>query len=341
MRYILIISEDRDLTASEVVHWLLLNGEFQIIRINETDKIKILNISIDKERESNFSIEINDRLVIKSDQIYAYWYRRGELAYNKVVANSGNIKIADLLNESLNKYYNIEWETATEYIYYLLRKSRSISINSWFDLKTNKLINLEVAKQIGLSVPETIVSNDIQHVIQFVKRNKTVISKPLSINSGSFWHEKYFYKYSIGTKLITLEDLNEVQKEKKSFQPTLFQEYIDKDFEIRSFYFNGQFYSMAIFSQNNPKTQIDFRNYDQSLPNRNVPFKLPVDIECKLGKLMTVLDYDSGSFDIIYNKGEYVFLEVNTVGQLSWVSKNCNYQIEKIIANEIIRRAKY
>jgi len=262
------------------------------------------------------------------------------LSFNKVDAIDNNDPITYLLKQTLDKYYNIEWEAATEFVYYLLKKSKSISINSWFDLKTNKLINLEVAKQFGLSVPDTLISNDVDSILEFVKRNNVVISKPLSINSGSFWHGRYFYKYSIGTKLITLEELEEVKAKKKNFQPTLFQKYVDKDFEIRSFYFNGQFYSMAIFSQSNPKTRIDFRNYDQTLPNRNVPFKLPSEVEEKLTKLMIALEYDSGSFDIIYRNGEYIFLEINTVGQLSWVSKNCNYQIEKEIANEIIRRAE-
>mgnify|MGYP000874440113 CR=1 FL=1 len=94
---------------------------------------------------------------------------------------------------------------------------------------------------------------------------------------------------------------------------------------------------MAIFSQNNPKTQIDFRNYDYDKPNRLNPFKIPIEISNKIIKLMKKLKIICGSIDMIYTpKGEYVFLEVNPIGQFQWLSQNCNYYIEREIANHLI-----
>ena len=37
---------------------------------------------------------------------------------------------------------------------------------------------------------------------------------------------------------------------------------------------------------------------------------------------------------------EFVFLEVNPVGQFGWVSKNCNYYLEKKIALKLINLKK-
>ena len=34
----------------------------------------------------------------------------------------------------------------------------------------------------------------------------------------------------------------------------------------------GTFYSSAIFSQNDPKTSVDFRNYNKDKPNRTPPY---------------------------------------------------------------------
>jgi D-alanine-D-alanine ligase-like ATP-grasp enzyme len=52
---------------------------------------------------------------------------------------------------------------------------------------------------------------------------------------------------------------------------------------------------------------------------------------------MKSLDLNSGSFDIIFTKqNKFVLLEVNPIGQFHWLSKNCNYKIEKIIANYLI-----
>jgi glutathione synthase/RimK-type ligase-like ATP-grasp enzyme len=122
-----------------------------------------------------------------------------------------------------------------------------------------------------------------------------------------------------------------------NFHPTLFQEYIEKVFEIRSFYLNGLFYSSAIMSQNDRQTQIDFRNYNHTKPNRTPPYKLPNELENKLQKLMFDLNLNSGSIDLLVDKyGNYVFLEVNPIGQFAQVSKPCNYYLEEMIANSLI-----
>ena len=111
---------------------------------------------------------------------------------------------------------------------------------------------------------------------------------------------------------------------------------MEKAFELRIFYLRGKFYSTAIFSQNDEQTKVDFRNYNDDKPNRVIPFNIPKKLKIKLNKLMRKLKLDSGSIDIIVtNKGEYVFLEVNPVGQFTQVSSPCNYYLEKEIA-EII-----
>ena len=46
---------------------------------------------------------------------------------------------------------------------------------------------------------------------------------------------------------------------------------------------------------------------------------------------------DTGSIDIVVTKKEeYVFLEVNPVGQFGWVSSNCNYYLEEKVANYLM-----
>ena len=91
---------------------------------------------------------------------------------------------------------------------------------------------------------------------------------------------------------------------------------------------------MAIFSQNDKQTEVDFRRYNKSKPNRNVPYQLPKSIELLLDILMKKINLDNGSIDIIVdNNGKYYFLEINPVGQFGMVSIPCNYYLEKKIAN--------
>jgi len=48
----------------------------------------------------------------------------------------------------------------------------------------------------------------------------------------------------------------------------------------------------------------------------------------------------SGSIDMILTpEDEYVFLEVNPVGQFQWVAEHCNYPINQKIAEYLIMNA--
>lgn len=167
-------------------------------------------------------------------------------------------------------------------------------------------------------------------MIAFQKKHATVITKPIH---SSFIYGDDAHWLPTYTELVTpdvLEQMNE------NFQPTLFQQYIDKKIEIRSFYLDGAFYSMGIFSQNDDQTKVDFRKYNDRVPNRTVPFKLPDSIEQKLHTLMQTLQFESGSIDLIYSSDEqFYFLEVNPIGQFGMVSYPCNYQLERLIANRL------
>jgi hypothetical protein len=50
---------------------------------------------------------------------------------------------------------------------------------------------------------------------------------------------------------------------------------------------------------------------------------------------------NTGSIDLILTpNGEYFFLEINPMGQYDWLSKNCNYYIEKDIAEMLINKTR-
>ena len=184
------------------------------------------------------------------------------------------------------------------------------------------------ADALGLKTPEWVICNTKSALVEFSKKHSSIITKPLG--------EVTNYKESANTlKYVRTEIVKEttIDEMPESFFPSFFQEYIDKNIEIRSFFLEGKFYSMAIFSQLDSKTKVDFRNYNDEHPNRNVPFQLPNFIEEKLARLMDKINLNTGSIDLILNnKGDFYFLEVNPVGQFGMTSKPCNYYLEKKIA---------
>lgn len=132
-----------------------------------------------------------------------------------------------------------------------------------------------------------------------------------------------------GTTRISMNDLDKLSN---SFFPTKLQPEIKKKYEIRTFYFIGQTYSIAIMSQENEETKLDFRDY--SVFTRVQKCALPESIEKKISLLMSYLDLKMGVIDFIIDEDDnYIFLEINPTGQIMRISEYGNYNLDYIIAN--------
>jgi len=83
---------------------------------------------------------------------------------------------------------------------------------------------------------------------------------------------------------------------------------------------------------------LDYRYYDDDQPNRNIPYQLPESVEQSIKQFMKSKNLNCGSLDFMYGTDDnYYFLEVNPVGQFGWVSTNCNYYLEKRIAERLAK----
>ncbi|EFK57407.1 grasp-with-spasm system ATP-grasp peptide maturase [Sphingobacterium spiritivorum] len=296
---ILIISKNNEITTTAVIKWLrALHKPF--IRIHEDE---VFEIHTSKKR-----------IVLKSqrnqfflDEISAVWYRRGGIAFNELRYH----------NQAIDRYMFEVQHWLTDYVIQTLEEKKHLNKQS--NSHVNKLLVLEKAKEAGLDVPEYFLAEDMEDVIA----HQTIV-KPIS-----------------GTPII--DDIQEnqsgimytsliEQKKESGFFISFFQEKIEKDFEVRSFFLNGKIYSTAIISQNDEKTRIDHRRYNTQTPNRNVRYKLPAEVEQKINVLMQSLDLNSGSLDFIKSGDTFYFLEINAIGQFLGMSNTCNYGLEKEIA---------
>ncbi|WP_396192323.1 grasp-with-spasm system ATP-grasp peptide maturase [Flavobacterium sp.] len=304
---ILILSDFFDSSTESVIEWLIFNKK-EYVRINVQDKLEIEYLGKDvllKTKELSF----------KLSEINSFWYRRGNL-------NIENKYLTEI--SQFDNLQNHELNNLIQFIYYKLGKLKHL--NSITNADVNKLIVNEEAKEIGILTPDDyIFSNLISLKNQLSDHSESYITKVLSGRCVQDFEDFSIYNY---TDLLTLENVNEV-----TFFPSLVQNLIEKKYELRIFYLDGAFYPMAIFSQKDNQTNIDFRNYNNEKPNRNVPFKLPRKIENKLNLLMKKLDLNCGSIDMIVTpNNEYVFLEVNPVGQFGMISYPCNYNLEQLIS---------
>ncbi len=317
---IVIWTIDIDQSSSDVIDWLISKKQ-NYVRIDSYEKIEINTISLNRKSTNiNFTYKTSS---FNTNTIKSFWYRKGE------------IKSGLSLNRVLDK--TIEWylkeESKAVMVFLQAELEKKAKINGFKNCDINKLTQLVTAKENNLNIPNTIVSNNPKIVKEFLAINSSNISKSIQV---PFFLQKNDKVFTLFTNDFLVEDLNVLGK---NFFLTKFQNKIIKQFEIRSFYIDKQFFSMAIFSQNNPKTSTDFRNYDREKPNRTTPFNLPKSIENKLRKIMEKLSLNSGSIDMIVDiNNKFYFLEINPVGQFGMVSKPCNYFLEKKIADILINK---
>jgi ATP-GRASP peptide maturase of grasp-with-spasm system len=192
----------------------------------------------------------------------------------------------------------------------------------------NKLSVLKMAREAGLDVPDTLVTADVNELNRFIEKHGTVITKPITDMLLCSFDDREF-----GTYTSVIDEEFVTQHRRHVAFPSLYQEKLEKKYEIRTFYLDGECSSMAMFTQQKAATQSDFRKYCYEDPNREVPYQLPASVEAAIRKLMENLHLDTGSIDIVRTPdGRFVFLEVNPVGQFGMVSVPCNYHLERKVA---------
>lgn len=320
---ILILSNAYFQTSmDEVIDWLyFLKKDF--IRLNGLN---------DHELETFYSnlnkdvIQLTNHKKIDTSKIKSVWfYRWGHVNHVSEFKLSPEIATH---TESIKQNITASRIVISGYLMYKLRKAKWLGDYNIPSL--NKLAVLAHAQSLGLKIPATLVTTSVVALSNFKNKHRNIVTKPIAELSQIEFEDQIFASFTSEVK----HDLS--LKKWDMLSPTLVQEKIDKKFEIRAFYIKGKFYCMAIFSQSDPKTSVDFRKYNIEKPNRNVPFNLPKTIRDKLKKLFKSLNLNTGSIDIIYtNKREYVFLEINPVGQYGMTSKPCNYNLEKLIAESL------
>ena len=319
--FVLIVSDENDGTTNEVIEWLLyLKTPF--IRINYTDEVEVVKIEINK-----FIIQVRNKL-IDSDNIKSYWFRTGNIKLSHKWASRKNSSVENGLNARICNAVKIheKYELAdiVDHIHYIL-ENKPNKIGSKLFSEVNKLMVLHQATLCGLTIPDTLITSQLDVARHYFNDQPTITK---SIRMFTFREDVNILSY---TEKIDLASLS-----LDGFQNSLLQKQIEKEYEIRAFYLKGKFYSMAIFSQSDSQTQVDFRRYIDERPNRFVPYILPNCIEIKIISLMEKLNLDTGSIDLIKTKDEkYYFLEVNPVGQFGMVSVPCNYYLEKLIATSL------
>jgi MvdD family ATP-grasp ribosomal peptide maturase len=196
----------------------------------------------------------------------------------------------------------------------------------------NKQLQLQVARELNLEVPRTLITNDPQSVTEFAKSCENgLIAKMLS----AFAVYENGMERVVFTNRVTPQDLEDLSGLRLC--PMTFQEMVPKAMELRVTVVGNELFSASINSQSSERATHDWRRDGVGLLEEWRHYDLPEDIKERLLKLMDYFGLNYGAIDIIVTPdGRHVFLEVNPVGEFFWLERYPGLPISKAIADVLL-----
>lgn len=330
---ICIFSTAVDYSTTDVLRWLYHLGEKNVIRVNSQDPHPGSQIRLEV-CDATFAFQLGQQTFRLSD-LTAVWYRKGA---NWLCDQFFPVTVADHVRFSAYLHHKLQAEEATlcTYLHHLVARQAAV-LGSAAKGNLNKLLVLQAARHAGLRTPGFYVTNHREGLQKAFAQTPDLITKALS--DGLYFFEEQeagtgYFSYTEALDPGMTESLPE------RLSPSLLQQHIAKQYELRVFFLDGTCYAMAILSQTDEGTKTDFRKYNEHKPTRYVPYQLPEEIREKLCNLFRLLELNTGSVDLLVDAQEdYYFLEINPVGQFGMVSGPCHYYLEKQVALYLMHHA--
>ncbi|MFY8325801.1 MvdC/MvdD family ATP grasp protein [Pseudoalteromonas sp. ZZD1] len=306
MKTVLIISYCEDYHVEKAIQFLKQKkANYFFLTLNEFPKNYSFNQSINCNSASA-TLENNlTKQKIELSEIGAVWLRKS--------ANFSYLS-TDMEKET-NTFANDETEHALFSALYTLdcfwmSHPKSLRAAMW------KGEQLKRATELGLNIPDTLISNDPCEIRAFYMRHKKIVFK---VMSDPVIHSDTGQSVGVATTLIDSDMLENT--EALRLIPNQFQAYIEKAYELRITIIGKKVFAAKIDSQVHPETKIDCRNLNVRVPMS--VYKLPKELEDACLKLMKSYNLNYSALDFIVTpKGEYVFLENNPCGQFHYIEEN-------------------
>jgi glutathione synthase/RimK-type ligase-like ATP-grasp enzyme len=194
-----------------------------------------------------------------------------------------------------------------------------------------KLRQLRLAREAGLRVPPTLVTNDPGAARAFFEERKgAVVAKLLRPLETSMGRPSRF----VYTSPVAASDLDDAESLRHC--PMVFQERLEKAHELRVAIVGEKLFAARIDASGSAGGRIDWRlaSPDEC---RFAAADLPDRIARSLAALMRSLGLAFGAADLVVTpEGEHVFLEVNPCGEWGMLERDAGLPISGAIADALL-----
>lgn len=257
-------------------------------------------------RDRALNIRLTEPMVsLPASQIDTVWRRRPSYILKPEQIHPADLKFVDI---ECNFFRRSLFEVLSPDAFWVNPVSASPRADS-------KILQHKIALEVGLAVPDTLYSNDPVEIRSFMgQHGGRIVYKPFR---GLPWRNgpDLWIAY---TSVLQESDL--VRDDVLRSCPGIYQAIVAKDFEVRATMMGRHCFAAKILSQQTATGRVDWRRSYHEL--KMEPFTLPSELVSACHDLMERLGIVFGCFDFIVNTaGEFVFLEVNEMGQFLFVER--------------------
>jgi len=318
---ILVISTSVDAATDAVVNYFDRH-DVAYVRINTEDMpfCGCVSVAYQDKMAPQIYINIHNQMDEPASSFHSIWYRRLRAPAPPESMDPGVYDFS--IRETRTTLIGTVFSNASK----IMSPPESV----W--RAENKLFQLRVATDIGLSIPDTLVSNDPTMIRNFYSStSQGLVIKPVRtgylVNQGesrSIYTNRFLDKH--------LDCLQEAQ-----YSPSIYQAFVDKTYDIRATYVGGHIFTAAIHSQTDNRALVDWRRTS----NPDLPHsvhQLPSTLENNVRVLMKTLGLEYGAIDFVLDSGgRYYFLEVNPNGQWLWLDRLLELGITEAVSTWLMQ----
>jgi glutathione synthase/RimK-type ligase-like ATP-grasp enzyme len=258
-------------------------------------------------KPETFCLRLTDRCTIVLDDVTAIWWHH-PAPFGLPPALHDPVHRDFARQEAVTAFRGF-WQASQAFWVNSIPHEETASHKPW---------QLHLARQLGLTVPETLITNSPEEARQFWQQYPGEVIYKAFRASREVWRE---------TRLLQPQE--EALAETIRLAPVIFQRYVPALYDLRILLVGDRVFAAAAAIQQG-EYPVDVRM------NRHMPYfphPLPSDITQKLLALRHHLRLEYGAVDMrLTPDGDYVFLEINPNGEYLYMEQATGLPISRALA---------
>jgi glutathione synthase/RimK-type ligase-like ATP-grasp enzyme len=309
---IMIISAPEDIHAQVVARNLVAKRGCDVRLLNLADFPMQLTLTMRFNSHAESALAWADGSAALLSEVSAVWWRRPQPF--GVPANPSD--------PAAQQFAFSETETAFRGLWQM---HRALWVNNVVRdaAAAHKPWQLDVAQQVGLSIPETVMTNDPKEAQRFWQEHRGATVYKAFLATPFAWRE---------TRVLRPEE--EALAGNVRYAPVIFQKYVPAVADLRAIVIGEKIFTAAA-----PSDKTEYKaDIRLNLNVRYQPHTLPAHTAERLLRLMRRLGLEYGAIDLrLTPEGEYVFLEINPAGQFLYIEQAAGLPIADALADLLAR----